>query len=105
MMPIEPTKLLRLYDQGHFTPMELQCRLVQSAARYSPETFASLMPAKVLEAIRELAESPPESWEGCPRIFAISTCVSQYDSEAEERQERQLWYDGIWCWHSFFNRS
>jgi hypothetical protein len=102
MGPVEPAKLMRLYEQCHITPMELRTRLVQAAASYPPERFASLIPAEELQAIRELAQSPPASPEGSPRIVALGTWVGAHDHEAEERQERRLWYDGIWRWPRFF---
>ena len=103
--PIEPARLLRLYEQGHFTPMELRMRLIQAAADYPPEGFASLLPAEELQAIRELAASPPNCLEESPRIFAIATVVGPWDQEAEECHERQLWYDGVWSWHRYFQTN
>jgi hypothetical protein len=103
MKPVEPAKLMRLYEQCYITPMELRTRLVQAAASYPPETFVSLVPAEELRAIRALAESPPASPEGSPRIFAMGSWVGPHDHEAEEREERRLWYDGIWRWHRFFH--
>jgi hypothetical protein len=105
MEPIEPTKLLRAYEQGHITEMELRSRLVQAAASYPPEGFVLLIPADELQAIRELAEAPPSSPDGSPRIFGIVSSVGPRDHEAEERRERRLWYDGIWCLHRYFQRG
>ena len=102
MKPVEPIRLIRMFEQCHITEMELQTRLVQAAANYPPEGFASIIPAEELQAIRQLAESPPVSPEGSPRTFAIGTWIGPHDSEAEEREERRLWHDGIWRWHWFF---
>jgi hypothetical protein len=102
MKLVEPEKLIREYERCCMTPLELQSRLIQAAAGFPPEEFASLIPAGVFETIREVAASPPARLEETPRIFAISTCTGPGDSEAEERPARRLWYDGIWRWHRFF---
>jgi hypothetical protein len=102
MKPIEPATLISLFELGHISPMDLRIRLIQAAAMYPPERFSLLVPDEEVQAIRELAMCPPVSLEDTPRIFAIGTWVGLHDHEAEERQERRLWFEGIWRWHSFF---
>jgi hypothetical protein len=70
MQPPEPTKLLRLYDEGQITVMELRTGLVQASASHTPEDIATLLPAEQLQVIRDLTASTPTSPEGSPRFLA-----------------------------------
>jgi hypothetical protein len=101
MQPPVPAKLLRLYDKGHITLMELHTGLVQGAASHPPKEIALLLTAELLQAIRDIAASPPTSPQGSPRIFHMGSWVGPFNLEAQVREEHQLWYDGVWQWHRY----
>lgn len=105
MKPIKPGTLLRLYEQGHFTPREFLSHLVGAATSYPPEELVLLIPAAEMRTIRELAASPPSTFEDTPRMFAIGSWDGPHDSAAEEWHQRQKWHEGIWRWHRFFSNT
>jgi hypothetical protein len=102
MQAPDPANLLRLYDKGHITEMELHTGLVRAAAVHSPEDIAPLLTVKQVQAVREFAASPPSSLEACPRTFHMGSWVGPYDWEADDRAKREQWYDGVWRWHRYF---
>jgi hypothetical protein len=104
MMPAPLAKLMDIYYKGSLTPMQIGMELIEVAAKYPPEHYASLIPTEVLEAIREIVESPPATLEETAMVFRIRTVVRPCDwvasdYEEERLKERQQWFDGIWLWH------
>jgi hypothetical protein len=90
--------LLQGWKRGRIAKGELEWRLVQAAASAAPEELAPFLSTEQLGALRTLAASPPRSLHDTPRIFVMGGMATD-----QEREERQLWYDGIRRWHQFFD--
>jgi hypothetical protein len=102
MQPPEPARLLRLYDKGNITLMEPHTGLVEAVVAHPVEEIAPLLMVEQLQALRDLAASPPTSPEGCPRTFHMGSWIGPFDWDAHHRERQRLWYDGIWKWHAYF---
>jgi len=92
-----PRSLVRQYERGDITLMELRTRLVQAANHCPPDVIAAAIPAEELAVIQQEVASPPATVEVSPRIFAMEM------SEKEMEEQRQAYYDGTWRWHRYFN--
>jgi hypothetical protein len=102
MQPPEPAKLLRQYDQGHITPMELHTGLVEAAAGHRVEDIAPLLAAEHLQELRDLVASPPTSPENSPRTYHMGSWIGPFDYAGYQRERQRLWYDGALKWHAYF---
>src|SRR4051812_36735627 len=100
----DPERLVRYYEEGRITRVELVIRLVQAAASLPPERIAAVLPAEELRELREKTADPPQSPEDSPRIFRIVMWAGpHHDDEAEQRENQRLWFEGAREWHRFFN--
>jgi hypothetical protein len=102
MRASDPARLVRDYTEGRITDGELLSRLVKAAADRPPSEIAPSLPAPLLIRVRQAVASPPASAEDVPRSFRMGSGVGPHENEAEDRRERQLWYDGAWRWHDYF---
>jgi hypothetical protein len=102
MKSLEPARLLRMYDEGRITEMELRTRLVEAAASASPEEIARLLPAEQLQAIRDLTASPPGPPEDAPRTVCMGSWVGPSDHAAAQCDAQRLWHRGSWQWFQYF---
>jgi hypothetical protein len=101
---LEPAKLLRLYDDGNLTETELQTHLILAATRYPPESIAPLLSAEHLGGLRARSASPPASADEGMWLLG-GNWEASFDWEAYCREQRRLWYDGVWRWHRYFQGS
>ena len=94
-------KLLRRYEQGVYTRLELLTLLVQAAAEHPPSELADGLPAQWLQAIQEDISSPPGSPSDVLYISGILGGHS-FDYETNFAEMRRTWYEGAWNWHRYF---
>jgi hypothetical protein len=94
-------KLLRRYEQGVYTRLELLRLLVQAAAEHPSSELADGLPAEWLQAIQEDISSSPGSPSDVLYISGILGGHS-FDYETNFAEMRQTWYEGAWNWHRYF---
>jgi hypothetical protein len=101
-MPVSAIHLVREYERGNLTEHETVHDLIECAAIEGVAGIVPLIPSNFLEQIRELALTPPKTFEDCGLRVCISTRIGPVDFEKEQREWRQKWFDGIWRWHQYF---
>jgi len=101
-MTIEPANLVALYDKVAITEMELQSRLIRSAAYFSPADIIKQVPLEFIESLRIESSSPPKDSEDCTRFFTPGIAARDFDHPLHELDERRTYLEGIWRWHCFF---
>ena len=100
-----PSQLMKQYERGVITRMELITQLVQLAADTSPEQVASLLPDDCLRGLKVISRHPPATPADAPRSFAIVMSVGATVSQADQQRQQRSWHDGAWSWHHYFQRA
>ena len=95
------TSILKGYERGYYTRLELLGWLNRAAAETPPEALAQALPPDLLQELRQAVRVPPASPDDFIFIHG-GTVVGPVDWEAYKREQAQLSYDGTWAWHRYF---
>jgi hypothetical protein len=93
--------IVQRYQEGTITLLELTNKLIEQANWLGPKEMADLLPPEVLQEMRARSATPPEAVEKSPRLWYIGWPL---DPEAHRRHTQQLYFDGIWRWHRYFEQ-
>jgi hypothetical protein len=93
-------RLIRGYDKGLYTRLEVLSQLIEAAATFSPAELAQDLSPEWLAQLREETAEPPGSPDN---VIVISGSIFLAGSSPEEyyAEVRRAWYDGAWSWHRF----
>jgi hypothetical protein len=94
-------RLIRGYNKGMYTRLEVVSRLIQSAATYPPAELAQALSLKWLSEIQEATSKPPERLDEVKFIDG-ALLANEADYESYYAQMCKTWHDGAWNWHRHF---
>jgi len=93
-------KLIRGFDKGMYSRMEVLSRLVEEASTSRPADLAGALPANWLAEVRTATAKPPSSIDDvCIVSGAIYRNAAEH--EAHKAEMRRAWFEGAWNWHRF----
>lgn len=94
-------RLVRGYERGAYTRMEVVSGLLLGAASHSPADLASTMPADWLDEVRKAVANPPLA-PGDVVYLGSALLRPGADYGAWEAEMRQKSYEATWTWHRYF---
>jgi hypothetical protein len=97
-------ELLRLFDAGVITSLELESLLVEAAAFHEPSELLVGVPSEITARLRARSSQPPLSPDDGVYIQSWNAHPG-FDSQSNERDKKQSTYYGSWKLRRFFGMA